>query len=308
MRARLRALPLLRPSHSLAICAMPQGLDPDDLLKAQGARALLDLLGKATPLVEALWQAERDAAPLPTPEAKAGLKARLLAHVDAIADRDIRSLYRRELLDRFGGWAFPARAPREPRTAFRRGLPLPERLEPGVAHRLTRAANASPDKLLGAVIAGFLRFPEALLRHADALARLAPADRRIAALIDVLVECGDSGQVLDRQAIATILAERTLKVPAVADYAGLPFAFLVEGADPAEARADLAEAMALLVERPALEAALAAAERRFAEDPEGAWAEQQRLLQTRLALERRMMQRATARAGGDNDMNGPHGD
>ena len=308
VRAMLRALPLLRPSHSLAICRMPQGLDPDDLLKMQGAQALLDLLGKATPLVEALWQAERDAAPLPTPEAKAGLKARLLAHVEAIADNDIRSLYRRELLDRFGGWAFPARETREPRGAFRRGPPVPERLEPGVAHRLTRAANASPDKLLGAVIAGFLRFPEALVRHADALARLAPADRRIAALIDVLVECGDSGQVLDRQAIATILAERTLKVPAVADYAGLPFAFLVEGADPGEARADLAEAMALLIDRPALEAALAAAERRFAEDPEGAWAEQQRLLQTRLALERRMMQRATARAGVENGTNEPHGD
>ncbi len=311
MRAMIRALPLLRPSHSLAICRMPQGLDPDDLLKAQGAQALLDLLGKATPLVEALWQAERDAQAVATPEAKAGLKARLLAHVDALGDTDIRSLYRRELLDRFGGWAFPARPPRperEPRGGFRRGPPPPERMTPAVAHRLNRAASASPDKLLGAAIAGFLRFPEALIRHADALARLAPADRRIAALIDVLVECGDDGQVLDRQAIATILAERKLHPPVVADYAGLPFAFLAEDADPAEARADLAEAMALLVERPALEAALAAAERRFAEDPEGAWAEQQRLLQTRLALERRMMQRATARAGAENGTNEPDGD
>ena len=283
----------------------------DDLLKAQGAQALLDLLGQAAPLVEALWQAERDAQACPTPEAKAGLKARVLAHVDAIADTDIRSLYRRELLDRFGGWAFPARPPKrelEPRGGFRRGPAPPERMTPAVAHRLNRAAIASPDKLLGAAIAGFLRFPEALTRHADALASLAPADRRMAALIDVLVECGDDGQVLDRQAIATILAGRKLMPPVVADYAGLPFAFLAEDADPAEARADLAEAIALLIERPALEAALAAAERRFAEDPEGAWAEQQRLLQTRLALERRMMQRATARAGAQNGTNEPDGD
>ncbi|QGN53884.1 DNA primase [Novosphingobium sp. Gsoil 351] len=312
MRAMVRALPLLRPAHSLAICRMPQGLDPDDLLKAQGPQALLALLGQATPLVEALWQAERDAQPCPTPEAKAGLKARLLAHVDAIAHPDIRSLYRRELLDRFGGWAFPARPAREPRGAFRRGPALPDRLDPGVAHRLNRAADESPDKLLGAVIAGFLRFPASLVRHSDALARLAPADSRIAALIDVLVECGDGfgdvGQVLDRQGIATILVERKLQPPAIRDYAGLPFAFLAEDADPAAARADLAEAMALLVERPALEAALAAAEKRFAEDPEGAFAEQQRLLQTRLALERRMMQRATARAGAETGTNGSDGD
>ena len=318
MRAMIRALPLLRPSHSLAICRMPQGLDPDDLLKAQGAQALLDLLGQATPLVEALWQAERDAQPLPTPEAMAGLKARLLAHVDAIGDQDIRSLYRRELLDRFGGWAFPARPAREQNAGFggagfragpfRRGPPPPERLTPAAAHRLNRAASASPDKLLGAAIAGFVRFPEALPRHLDALARLSSSDPRMAALIDVLLELGDGGQVVDRAHIATILAGRKLLPPAIQDYAGLPFAFLAESAEPAEARADLAEAMALLVERPALEAALAAAERRFAEDPEGAWAEQQRLLQTRLALERRMMQRATARAGAENGTNEPHGD
>ena len=308
MRAMLRALPLLRPSHSLAIVRMPQGLDPDDLLKAQGVQALLDLLGKATPLVEALWQAERDAQPMATPEAKAGLKARLLAHVDAIADQDIRALYRRELLDRFGAWAYPPRAPREPRGPFRRGLPVPERMAPATAHRLNRAAGGAGDKLLGAAIAGFLRYPEMLARHSDALARLAPADARMGALIDLLLELGDSGQALDRAGIATILAERKFLPPAPRDYAGLPFAFLAEGADPAAARADLAEAMALLVERPALEAALAAAERRFAEDPEGAWAEQQRLLQTRLALERRMMQRATARAGVEDGMNGPDGD
>ena len=242
----------------------------------------------------------------------------MLAHVDAIGDTDIRSLYRRELLDRFGGWAFPARPPREQsagfggggaRTgAFRRGPPPTERLTPAAAHRLNRAASASPDKLLGAAIAGLLRFPEALPRHVDALARLSSSDRRIAALIDVLLELGDGGQVVDRAQIATILTGRKLLPPAIQDYAGLPFAFLAESAEPAAARADLAEAMALLVERPALEAALASAERRFAEDPEGAWAEQQRLLQTRLALEQRMMQRATARAGAQDGPNEPHGD
>jgi DNA primase len=313
MRAMVRALPLLRPSHSLAICRMPQGLDPDDLLKAQGPQALLDLLGAATPMVEALWQAERDAQPMATPEAKAGLKARLLAHVDAIADQDIRSLYRRELLDRFGAWAFPPRAPREQSDrfrggSFRRGPPPPERLTPESAHRLNRAAGGAGDKLLGAALAGFVRYPDALPRHADALARLSPTDPRMGALIDLLLELGDSGQVLDRAGVDTILAERKLLAPAARDYVGLPFAFLAEDADPAAARADLAEAMALLVERPALEAALAAAERRFAEDPEGAWAEQQRLLQTRLALERRMMQRATARAGAETGTNEPDGD
>jgi len=303
MRAMVRALPLLKPAHSLAIVRLPQGLDPDDLLKAQGKDALLELLGKATPLIEALWQAERDAQPVATPEDKAGLKSRLLAHVDAIAQADIRALYRRELLDRYDAWAFPARPPREGARFAR-----VERTSPEMSRRLAANASAAPDKLLAAVFAGFVRHPEALYAHADALARLRPGDSRLAALVDCLVELADAAQPLDRTSLATILGERRLLPPSSADYAGLRFAFLADDADPVEARADLAEAVALLVERPAIDSALAAAERRFVEDPEGAFAEQQRLLQTRLALERRMMQRATARAGAPQETNGPDGD
>jgi DNA primase len=50
----------------------------------------------------------------------------------------------------------------------------------------------------------------------------------------------------------------------------------------------LAEAASLLVERPALETALAAATARFATDPEGAFAEQQRLLKRKLEFESRL--------------------
>ena len=46
-------------------------------------------------------QRERDAVPLASPEDKAGLKARLLDHVETIQHPDIRALYKRELLERF---------------------------------------------------------------------------------------------------------------------------------------------------------------------------------------------------------------
>jgi DNA primase len=302
MRAMLRALPLLRPAHSLAIARLPAGLDPDDLVKAQGAIAMRSLLADASPLVEALWLAERDAQALTTPEDKAGLKARLLARVDAIGHPDVRALYRREWLDRFGAWAFPPRPPRSGK-----GLPVPQRLSPDSARRLNRAAAGAPDKLLAATIAGFLRFPDALPRHADALARLHPTDRKLASLLDLLVEVAEGG-ALDRSDLATILAERKLTAPIAADYADLRFAFLSDEFDPASARADLAEAVALLVERPAIETALAAAERRFDEDPAGAIAEIARLRDTRLALERRMMQRAAARSGApEQEANGSDG-
>src|SRR5690606_39638447 len=71
---------------------------------------------------------------------------------------------------------------------------------------------------------------------------------------------------------------------------------LVEGTDPRVAREDLAEAVALLVERPAIDAAIAAATDRFETDPEGAFAEQQRLRQRKLEIESRLGQMARKRA------------
>jgi len=76
------------------------------------------------------------------------------------------------------------------------------------------------------------------------------------------------------------------------------FAFLVEGSDPDSAREDLAEAVALLVERPALEAAIAEATARFETDPEGAFAEQQRLRERKLEIESRLGHMARKRAAG----------
>ncbi|MGZ3171903.1 MAG: DNA primase, partial [Croceibacterium sp.] len=65
-----------------------------------------------------------------------------------------------------------------------------------------------------------------------------------------------------------------------------------------DAREDLAEAVALLVERPALEAAIAEATARFDADPEGAFAEQQRLRKRKLEIEVRLGQMARKRAAG----------
>ena len=71
-----------------------------------------------------------------------------------------------------------------------------------------------------------------------------------------------------------------------------------QAADPEGSREDLAEAVALLVERPALEAAIAEATARFDHDPEGAFAEQQRLRKRKLEIEVRLGHMARKRAAG----------
>ena len=291
MRAITRALPLLRPAHSLAIARLPAGLDPDDLLKQQGKAAMESLLENASSLLDTLWTSERDAHPLNSPEDKAGLKQRLLDHVDTIEHPDIRALYRRELLERFSAFAFPPRAKREWKPGGKGQFkPAAPTLSREAASRLRRASSGGArDTLAAAVIAGLIRYPDQILDHEEALARLASADPAIGPAIESLL---DAAEMLEPGAASPISAIDGPPPPP--DNAR--FAFLAEGTDPTMARADLAEAVSLLVERPALDAALKAATERFETDPEGAFAEQQRLLKRKLEFEARLGQMAAKRA------------
>ncbi len=297
MRAVARALPLLRPAHSLNIVRLPAGMDPDDLIKRDGTAAMERLLGAAHSLIETLWQFERDAAPLATPEDKAGMKARLMAHVETIGDADIKALYRRDLLQQFSDYAFPRR---QDNWRGNRSV-APQQSLPENTARLRRASTGgSRDAMAAALIAGLMRWPGEIARHAEALARAQFADPLLTRMADALLDIADEGGVLESGQVATILAGRCVAMPNPDDYKAMRFGFLAEGAEPSQAAAELAEAVALLVERPELETALAAATARFEADPEGAFAEQQRLLKRKLEFEARLRHMAAARAESPN--------
>jgi DNA primase len=311
MRAIARALPMLAPMRSLGIVRLPAGLDPDDLIKAQGRAAMERLLASPAPLIDTLWEFERDAQPLATPEAKAGLKARLMAHVETISDGEIKSLYRRELSDRFSDFAYPPRAPRPAmqqaqRAAQRPGqkgpwkgavMPPPGLSESARIQLSGIMAGGQRQGLLQAVLAGFARFPDQISRHAEALSTLARTASGTAAAIESLFELAET---LDSHGATAICNAQGQPAPP----ADIRYAFLDEGNDPGAACEELAEAVSLLVERPALEAALAATIARFENDPEGSFAEQTRLRAQLMAVEERLKafgRRKAAPVATDND-------
>jgi DNA primase len=107
LRALHRALPLLKPGHSLRFVTLPAGEDPDSLIRNSGAPAFAELLRAARPLAEVLWRSELDAKSTETPERRADLEHRVMAHTGQIADRIVQAEYRRFLRDKLFGLGRP---------------------------------------------------------------------------------------------------------------------------------------------------------------------------------------------------------
>ena len=99
MRAVDLALPLLEAGKSLRFAIMPEGKDPDDLLRAEGPAAVQAVLESAIPMVKLLWQRETEGKVFDSPERKAALDKSLREKIKLIRDPSIRSHYGQEIKD-----------------------------------------------------------------------------------------------------------------------------------------------------------------------------------------------------------------
>ena len=97
LRAAMRvvdlALPLLEAGKSLRFALMPEGKDPDDLIRAKGAAAVQAVLDQAKPMVDLLWQREIEGKVFDSPERKAALDKALRDKLKLIRDPSIRKHY-----------------------------------------------------------------------------------------------------------------------------------------------------------------------------------------------------------------------
>jgi DNA primase len=105
------ALPLIKPGKSLLFATLPDGHDPDDLVRSGGPGAIADVLAGARPLGEVLWGRETEGARVDTPERRAGLEARINELANAIGDEAVRRYYRQDLRERLRSLVAPAPAP-----------------------------------------------------------------------------------------------------------------------------------------------------------------------------------------------------
>lgn len=195
-----RALPLLEPGRTLRFVFLPDGQDPDDVLKARGAEALRALVADTRPLADLLWEREFAAEPLTDPDRRAGFRRRLRALVSKITDPDVREEYRAEF-DRRVAAAFgrqPRRAPwrgKQNASGVSDGPPVAE------TKRLARERRAPPP--LRHLLLAAMEWPELAASEAETLAELdcGPLD----SLRDAILDACSLGEGVDRDRLRAAL-------------------------------------------------------------------------------------------------------
>jgi DNA primase len=159
------ALPRIEPGKSLRFASLPQGHDPDDLIRSGGPAAMTDVLTMARPLADVLWTRETEGGRFDTPERRAGLEARINELMIAISNETVRRHYRQEFWHRLRNLTAAGAGGRSPRgpDGLGRGImdrwATAERSRPHGGRRQSKEAPLAPlsPKLLGSSIVRGLR-------------------------------------------------------------------------------------------------------------------------------------------------------
>jgi DNA primase len=257
------ALPLLQAGKTLRFALMPEGKDPDDLLRAEGAGAVSKVLEGAMPMVQLLWRRETEGKVFDSPERKAALDARLRDVLRQIQDPGLRRHYGDEIKElRFqlfrpqrpkrapGGGSFPRRAwnaPAPPSASVKSSL-------------LVAAGDTAENDLREAVIlAVLLSTPELIVEFEQGLELLNCTDPVRASLRDVLLRnSADSAAALREEAEGRIGPEPLENLLAARHVAVVPC--LRRPGDIELARMTVAEELSKITARSGAAAEIAEAE------------------------------------------------
>jgi DNA primase len=239
-RAAELALPRLKPGKSLSFALLPEGQDPDDLLRSSGRAAVEEVVKAAQPLAQMLWARETEGQDFATPERRAALEARIGEMMNQIADESVRRYYRQDFTARLqqffappqrsgGGYDKPSRGafggPRRERGGARdwrndarppsrnlgnRATPylvVSQQLAASPLHRGHRTAIPRREALL---LQAALNHPWLLHDHMEDFASLefrhADSERLKGAIIDLAAH----GDAHEPEALAASLRERGL--------------------------------------------------------------------------------------------------
>ncbi|GGO50949.1 DNA primase [Roseovarius pacificus] len=217
------ALPLLEAGKSLRFAIMPEGQDPDDLLRAKGAPAVQAVLDGALPMVQLLWQRETEGRVFDSPERRAALDKALREKIKLIRDPSIRSHYGQAIKDLRWQLFNPRRDSFKPGTRARAGKwqPIPTAMPSTKSSLLVAADEAAQTRLReAAILASLICTPEVFEEFESALEVMVCSDPEHDRLRELILHHAVAGaETLHAQIEAAMgpeALENLLRLPHVA--------------------------------------------------------------------------------------------
>jgi len=284
-RALDLALPLLKPGHSLRFAFLPEGLDPDDLLKARGPEAVKAAVAGAMPLSETLWQRALAGNDRSTPERRAQFEHDLRSLLNGIGDDVVRKHYLADMGQRLaalwqpaGGRGRTGRTYRSAAVGGRRALrpgerPWDAQMPPSHHLRATPIAADTPSRTYlreFKIVLALICHPELIHDFLDDIASLEVANRELDSLRTQIIDSAALGHALDGTGLRDHLIAKGLG-PVLdrleTQARRLNEWFLGSGAALDDARTGLRQMIALHRKTVTLDRELRAAEAAFAAAP-----------------------------------------
>ncbi|MHA6641790.1 DNA primase [Mesorhizobium sp. A623] len=115
-RAADMVLPAIQPGRTVRFALLPEGKDPDDLVKADGPDAFRAVLAEARPMAELLWMRETAGGVFDTPERRAELEKRLRELTARIRDESVRFHFNQDMRERVQSFFGTQRGNRQQRS------------------------------------------------------------------------------------------------------------------------------------------------------------------------------------------------
>lgn len=106
-RAADLALPHIKPGKSVSFALLPDGKDPDDLVKQDGRAPFDRVISEAKPLAAMIWSRETSSSNFDTPEKRAELENRLKQITGVVADETVRRFYQQDMRERLNAFFKP---------------------------------------------------------------------------------------------------------------------------------------------------------------------------------------------------------
>ena len=200
-RALEKLLPHLTAQKGLKLVFMPEGEDPDSLIRKNGLSAVNNLIHHALGAFDALWQRELMQTQN-TPEGKAAMQSRLDAQIARVKDPLLQQNYRQTLRDRMYQLGRPAASKR---FGSKTALPSPVKLR--------KLSNTLETRGWQVILAAAINHPFVLNENLEALGMASAPDPDLEIVRETLVTLvhqSHSEDVITAEAVREFLSNRGL--------------------------------------------------------------------------------------------------